>query len=161
MKMYLKWLSPFENKIGTYIIAYQIWVHIIDSIIHDCSCYIFSCNSLCPSLLDIQVKFWLTPVLTGVFQVPLMLKERVSWICVLIEYRQRNVNKVFNLKWVVTSLVVLMFFAILNSVEIILIMYYMGIKLSQLFKFIHGMLSVKSFSKRGPCFTWVGFIFWF
>ena len=50
----------------TYEIVVEIWMHVVNTVVHDGCRHALSSITECPGRLDIQIEFWDSAGLTGV-----------------------------------------------------------------------------------------------
>merc|ERR1712142_11916 len=124
------------------IVVDEIWMHVVDSIIHYGCCDVFASNSQSPSSSNVEIEFRFSTILSCIFKVPLMLEERIRRICFWWQIYQ-----IFHFQRVVPTLFVPVFGTILHSIEKSFIMYNMGIKI---FFNRFWISCIQCFSERDP-----------
>ena len=69
----------------------EVWVHVVDTVIHDGRGDVLAGDPLGPGRGHVQVQLGLTPILARVLQVPLVLKQGVRRVCGLLQqYRKKG-----------------------------------------------------------------------
>ena len=69
------------------IIGSQIWMEVVESVVHDGHSDALASVSLLPGLHHIQIQTGLAPCLSGVQQVPLLVEDRVVHMQVQVSLR--------------------------------------------------------------------------
>ena len=59
-------LAAAAEETATYEVIFEVWMHVINSVVHDSRCNALACEAQCPRWLDVQIKLRYTTRLASV-----------------------------------------------------------------------------------------------